>query len=237
MDLPHVRFRLPDGTQVAAAAHAVVGRSPIAAVRLDDPRVSTIHAEVSWRDDGLVLLARGGRLVVHGRAVRELLLEAGQQVVLVPGVVLDVVDVVEGAAAPIPPTAGRAALRWRVSEARVTVHRGDEAEPTVDATGTLARVLGEIVRAGEAGCPWDRAAERVWPEDGRIRERTRVSPGSTDDWTEADERRLRNRWDQQLMQVRKVLEPLRTGIVEVRGGVVIVHVGLDDRVESAPVGP
>jgi hypothetical protein len=40
---------------------AIIGRSAVATVRIADPRVSTVHAEVSWRAEGPTLLARGGR--------------------------------------------------------------------------------------------------------------------------------------------------------------------------------
>jgi hypothetical protein len=229
---PLVRFRLPDGSTAEVTAHAVVGRSPIAAVRIDDARVSTVHAEISWRDDGPVMLARGGRLLVNGRAVREILLTPGLEIMLVPGRVLQVVTVLGGPVDPIPPTAGREALRFVVEPASVSAGRSHEDEPAVVLTGTQARVMTELLRS-PGGCPWDRAAETVWPGDGAVRSRTRQSPGRADDWTEADERRLRNRWDQQIHQLRKLLDPIRPGMVEMRGGVAVVNLGPDDCVLDA----
>jgi hypothetical protein len=60
--LPEVRLRLPDEQIVAAGPGAIIGRSHTAEVRIDDGRVSEVHAYVSLRASQLVLLALRGRV-------------------------------------------------------------------------------------------------------------------------------------------------------------------------------
>jgi hypothetical protein len=91
--LPEVRLRLPDGLEVTAGPGAVIGRTHTADVRIDDGRVSEVHAYVSLRGAQLVLMALRGRVRCGERDVPRLELAAGQQIELAPGLVLDVVDV------------------------------------------------------------------------------------------------------------------------------------------------
>ncbi len=71
----------------------LLGRHGTCALRLDDPRVSEVHAAVRQRGRRLHLAAIGGVLRVGGAPLRDLLLRAGLRVQLVPGVVLDVLSV------------------------------------------------------------------------------------------------------------------------------------------------
>lgn len=94
MSLPHVRLRLPDGRTLTVGAGGVIGRLATASCRIEDPRVSEIHALVSLRGRRLKLLAMNAGVQVDGEPVREATLTAGQHIALVPGLDLDVVEVV-----------------------------------------------------------------------------------------------------------------------------------------------
>ena len=91
--LPGVRLRLPDEQLVAAGPGAVLGRSWTADVRIDDGRVSELHAYVSLRGGQLVLLALRGRVRYLDRDMPRLELRTGQRIELAPEVVIDVVEV------------------------------------------------------------------------------------------------------------------------------------------------
>ncbi|MDX2092267.1 MAG: FHA domain-containing protein [Kofleriaceae bacterium] len=91
--LPEVRFLLPDKQVVAVGPGAVIGRAHSAEVRIDDGRVSEVHAYVSLRASQLVLFALRGRVRCDQRDVPRLELRAGQQLELAAGVTLDVLDV------------------------------------------------------------------------------------------------------------------------------------------------
>ena len=92
--LPEVRLRLPDDQIVAAGPGALIGRSHTADVRIDDGRVSEVHAYVSLRANQLVLLALRGRIRCGQRDMPRLELAAGQRIELAPEVAIDVLDVV-----------------------------------------------------------------------------------------------------------------------------------------------
>lgn len=215
-----------------AGPDAIVGRSAYAQVRVDDARVSTVHAELSWRSEGFVLLARGGRIATGGRAARSLVLRPGMEIALAPAVLLRVVAVDGGDAPVVPPTAGRDRLRFVVGPDDVklgTVH-GDE--PLAQLVGVAGRIVAELLRRRGAGVAWDVVAEAVWPEEGAVRARTREAGDGG--WTETDERRLRNRWDQQLVGLRRVLDPIRDGdLLAVRRGVVELRLAPGDVVVEA----
>lgn len=91
--LPEVRLRLPDDQIVAAGPGAIIGRSHTAEVRIDDGRVSEVHAYVSLRASQLVLLALRGRVRCGERDTPRLELAAGQRIELAAGVAIDVVEV------------------------------------------------------------------------------------------------------------------------------------------------
>lgn len=221
---PSAILVLPDGTEVRAGPDAIVGRSTQASVRIDDPRVSTVHAELSWRAEGFVLIARGGRLAVGGRAVREVVLREGLEVALAPHVLLRAGRIERGDAPVVAPTAGRERLRLAVGPDEVKVFLQGHDVPLAHVVGMPARILGELARRRGAGAAWDAVAEEVWTDDGAIR-RTRG-------WTDTDERRFRNRWDQQLVSLRRQLEGVRGGeVLSVRHGVIELKLVPTDEVE------
>ncbi len=225
MSLPRVVFELPGCHVVVAHPDAIVGRSASAQVRVDDPRVSTLHAELRWGPSGFVLIARGGRLLVEGRGAREVPLYPGLSVTLAPGLLLGVRSIDGGEAAPVPSTAGRERLRFVLSAAAVQIHADLDDEPLVVLIGSAATIVRLLLERKGVGVPWDQVAEAAWPEDGVVRV-AKVG------WTEVDERRFRNRWDQRLVTLRRQIEPLRGGdLLVVRMGMVALRLGDDDTIE------
>lgn len=225
-------FRLPDGRLVEAGPDAIVGRSPVAAVRLEDARLSTVHAELSNRPEGLKLIARGGRIRVLGRAVREALLVPGLAIDLAPGLTVVVESVERDAEEVVPPTAGREHLVLRQCADEVRIHRGLDGDPVVVLAGVSARIVDLLLEAGDTGARWGELAEAVWPDEGALRRRLRESGRvGDDDWTEVDERRLRNRWDQAIRLLRRSIEPVRGGtLLDLEGGMLRLRLGPGDGV-------
>ncbi len=91
--VPEVRFLLPDQQMVVVGPGAVVGRAHSAEIRIDDGRVSEVHAYVSLRASQLVLFALRGRVRCDQRDVPRLELRTGQHIELAPGIALGVVEV------------------------------------------------------------------------------------------------------------------------------------------------
>jgi hypothetical protein len=228
MSGPSARFQLPNGTEIEAGSDTIVGRSPVAAIRIDDARLSTVHAELSWRAGGFQLIARGGRLLVGGRGVREVTLTPGLAVDLVPGVSLRVLAVSAGSAPVVPPTAGRDRLRI-VSGPNVSITAGDLA---VTLSGVPARIVGHLL-GHPRGAPWEDVARSVWPDEGALRAATLAGTAGRDRWTDVDERRFRNRLDQQITATRRQLSAIRDGLVLVQGGVVSLALAEGDVIEPA----
>ena len=200
MNRPHIHLQTSDGALHRLGPDAIIGRSSAAALRLDDPRTSSVHAELSWRPDGPCLLARGGRLLVSGRPMAEVPLAPGLRIALVPGLELLVVDVVEGEVSPTAPTLGRDAVTWRIGPAEVSVEPPGGASLRI--TGLAGRLLAGCLSVEHAR-PWSEVAAELWPDEARIR--SGLDPSSR--WTEEDERRLRNRWDQLVRSLRVQLAP------------------------------
>lgn len=212
MDETGARFALPDGAVVRVRPDDIVGRSPHAAARVHDLRVSTVHAELRATSGGLVLLARGGRLFVDGRPVAEVLLRVGLRIGLAAGVEIAVIGVTDGTTPVTVATAGRERIRLVIGRAETEVLLGER--PCVTLRGIPMRILVEVAgRPGRVGAWWE-VAEAIWSEDGQLR-RARVS------WTDDDERRLRNRWDHHFGVLRRMISPIRDGqVVRVASGVV-----------------
>jgi hypothetical protein len=80
-----VTLRLPDGKAFTLEPGDIIGRSPRAALRIDDPRVSEVHAYVSLRGAKLAAIALRGRLAVHGRPSLEVPLTEGTRLLLAGG--------------------------------------------------------------------------------------------------------------------------------------------------------
>lgn len=78
----YARVRLPNGSTTDLCAGDVIGRHHTAPLRLDDPRISEMHAYLSLRRGALYLLALRGRLQVAGMPVTEVRVEAGLEVLL-----------------------------------------------------------------------------------------------------------------------------------------------------------
>lgn len=204
METPYVVLRCA-GRAVTLGPGGRVGRLDRAELRLDDPRVSELHAYVSVRGGRLVLLALRGALTVDGIAVSEVLLERGVVVGLCPGLQLEVAEVMLGevgdSAASTAPTVGRAGeqplrLTLRYDSASIAPVVGS---PLMVA-GLSARLLSELALCGGAA-RWEVLAAELWPE-------------------EQDFGLLRPRWDKQLAALRRKLREagLRDDLIQSVGG-------------------
>ncbi|MCA9576103.1 MAG: hypothetical protein KC668_11735 [Myxococcales bacterium] len=155
-----VRFRLPDGELVELSHGDLIGRLALAALTLDDPRVSEAHALVSMRRGEFVLLGLRAGFRVRGRATEESVLRPGMSVELAEGLVLEV-DAVQH-----PPDVLALELEGlgrHVLPGVVSLHLGPPAHlaPRFDADAALhvwwnggtwrARVAGEAPLDVEAG--------------------------------------------------------------------------------------
>lgn len=87
------RLRLPNGELADVHPGSIIGRLASARVQLNDPRVSEIHALISLRGRTLKILSQRGLIKVNGTSCAEAVLHPGQQLTLVPGVELSVLDV------------------------------------------------------------------------------------------------------------------------------------------------
>ncbi len=88
-----VRLRLPNGVIAEARTGDFIGRLPLAAVRINDPRISEAHALISLRQRTLRLLSLRGRFAVDGVPTSEVVLEAGRVIHLAPELAITVVAV------------------------------------------------------------------------------------------------------------------------------------------------
>lgn len=86
-------LRLDDGSERRVGHGDLLGRLWSAAVCLDDPSISEMHAAVSLRGQELRLLAMRGRFVVDERPATEVSLTPGQRIRLSHSRWFDVVDV------------------------------------------------------------------------------------------------------------------------------------------------
>lgn len=87
------RLQLPDGTIELARPGSLIGRHVSATVRINDPRLSEVHALISLRGRQLKILSQRHTLHVDGKPCAEAVLQPGQQITLAAGMVLRVVDV------------------------------------------------------------------------------------------------------------------------------------------------
>ncbi len=70
-----------------------LGRSNLAELCIEDPRVSEAHAMVSLRGQSLVLLSLRGRFRVEGKVLSEVVLGLGVRIELAPDIELECVDI------------------------------------------------------------------------------------------------------------------------------------------------
>ncbi len=88
-----VVMRTPDGVERTVSHGDLIGRTPGAAVLIDDPRISEAHAIVSLRRGRLHLLSLRRLLGVGGRSVSDVALKAGMTIGLADELVLEIVRV------------------------------------------------------------------------------------------------------------------------------------------------
>lgn len=80
-------FRLVESHErVAVGPGEFIGRSDVATMCVDDPRISEAHAMVSLRDRHLKLMSLRGRFRVDGKVLHEVVLSTGLVLELAPGV-------------------------------------------------------------------------------------------------------------------------------------------------------
>lgn len=84
---------LVDGQEVVLRPGDVIGRSPVATLRFDDPRVSEMHAYLSNRSGKLMLLGLRGRIGLDGKVYESVELAPDQEVLLAPGLSMRVTAV------------------------------------------------------------------------------------------------------------------------------------------------
>jgi len=76
----------PSGQRVILGPGDFIGRSEVAALWLDDPRISEAHAMVSLRDGRLKLIALRGRFKHEGEVIKEAALCEGMTLTFAPGI-------------------------------------------------------------------------------------------------------------------------------------------------------
>ncbi len=234
MPEPRLVLLLPDGSSVTVQTEAILGRARLAEVRVSDPRVSTVHAELSWREGRFVVLARGGRVVVDGLRQAAAPVSVGSRIGLAPGVVLEVLDIHDGEAPGVPATAGRAALVLRACSEGVELWR-QEPSPRATIEGLPGQLLTFLGQAG-GPVPWGAAAGALWPPEAALR--SARGPLRSDAWTPIDERRFRNRFDQVLATLRAQLDEVRPGRwIGMKQGEVSLELAPGDQFEIAAAEP
>jgi hypothetical protein len=167
---PYVRLRALERPSVGLYPGDLIGRGAACALRLNDPRISEIHAMISLRGGALAMLALRGRLAVEGEERRAVELRAGLTVKAARGISLSVEEVcvparslsleLDGQRAPLlrssyaifaeAPEAragyhpAAAAHLWRSDEGWFVVEGGGE--PALLAPGEARRVAGRELR-------------------------------------------------------------------------------------------
>jgi hypothetical protein len=145
-----------------------IGRSPLATLCVDDPRASEAHAMLSLRGRELMLLSLRGRFRVDGKVVPELALRPEVSIEIVPGYVLDCLDVVLPSVVlavevpGLPPfVLGGTTSLW-VDPARISRGFDASADAVFWALGSEWRVTASgNVREVEAGIPLEIAGVTV----------------------------------------------------------------------------
>lgn len=221
--MAHVVFELKDGSLCRMEHGDQIGRSPRAALTVDDRRVSEAHAQISQRGSGLTLLALRGEVWLDGEPVRESRLRMGQTYELPGGHTLFVADVDHHTgtlAAEATERLDDPPLEIVAQFETVTLSGGGLTEPVV-LTGLKALVLIELIRAGEP-VHWHRLARRIWPiERGQSVEEHKES--------------VRARWYQLTARIRQQL--LRAGLerplVLANAGILVLATLPEDSVVDA----
>lgn len=225
-------FHPGTGRRWTVGPGALLGRGPSREVQINDPRVSSTHAEVAVRDGALVLLNRGlGGLRVDGQVREQVELFPGLRVELAPGLIVNVEAIMasEGIGGE-PPTAGRQTLMIEVGESVVVVRHAGR---TVEIGDTPGQLLGALLRSPEPRAPWYRIAEQTWPDAGaRIRADWERNPAGheMDHWNHAQQGTFRNKFDKALGRLRERVGEFRQGgLVTIISGELQVHLLPDDR--------
>lgn len=222
----YIRVSLPDGRQLKLYHGDEIGRSGWAALKLDSRRIPESHARVSHRREGFVLQTLRGTIFVDGRAVPEILLEAGQTVVLADGTPVRVDEVHLGDDRQAPDTTMYAEippLRLVVGIRTVTLEGGGLVESVV-LTGKAHALVSTVIAYGQP-VPWYWVARRLWPKPDGV---------SSDDHKGA----IRARWDQTVYRTRRMLQRagLPREVLVSTGGNIVIGLLPGDEVTDAADG-
>ena len=88
--IPFVDIATPSGQVGRVFPGGIIGRLVTAELQIADPRISEAHALVSLRGGVLKLLPLRGSIVLEGRTLGEIVLNAGQQIFLTDSISIDV---------------------------------------------------------------------------------------------------------------------------------------------------
>lgn len=153
----YATLRGPDGRIHELVPGDIIGRLHTAALAVDDGRVSEAHAMLSLRDGAMRLMALRGVFALDAGPLEELVLDAGQRILLAPGVALDVLDVVlpeavlgvDGPPRPLPPVCsvvhGRLRTGWQ-ADATAWIWSTGEGWSVRDEHGTRPLAPGDAVQ-------------------------------------------------------------------------------------------
>lgn len=81
------------GVMVDVGPGEIIGRSPMAALCLEDPQISEAHSLVSLRGQSLMLLGLRGRFRVPGKIQTEVVLTNGLRIELAPNIEIECSEV------------------------------------------------------------------------------------------------------------------------------------------------
>lgn len=199
-----------------------IGRSEMAAIRLDDLRIPEAHAQISHRQEGLTLLKLRGSIQLLGQPVDEVVLEEGQVFTLADGSRLSVLEIREGESAqPRESTiyADIEPLRIVANFSTATMSGGGMSKPLL-LTGIKAALVCGLVQFGEP-VRWYSVARRIWAKPA--------------DQSRADHKAsVRMRWDQAVYRTRQALDRagLNRDLLVSNGGMIGLGLLPSDQIED-----
>lgn len=230
----HVVISHPSsGRTWTVSVGALIGRGPAREIQLNDPRISTTHAELVIREGRPVLLNRGyGGLRVDGQLCDHVELRAGLQIELAPGNALQVVAIMGRVdAAGEVATVGRQRLSIYVGESSVTLCLDGHRINVGDNAGLL---FATLLRSPEHRAAWYRLAEQVWSVPGqalRVEWAKKPVGLEVDYWNSARRGTFRNLFDKTLQRLRDQLADFGDRILlTVSNGELLVHLRFEDSV-------
>lgn len=189
--MPVVVRILSEGVELTLPAGKVLGRDDFPQL---DPeaarRISSAHAQITPRAEGLLLRPLRGEVRVDGRSVAESPIAAGQVWWLAPGLELLVLSVAPDVPGWEPTTAP---LTWTRQPGLVLISAASQ--QSLEIRGTQAGILHSLLEAPTLGQAWEPIAARVLEHYQNIPPQRR------------DPKAFRNLFDYHCGQLRRALEP------------------------------